>query len=422
MTIAERVVEHFHPLLAELRDDPKGEPGFWDRVARDRTPLIEPDLGRPGYSLVTYLFPIAAEARHVVVNPGFGEAPDNVMDRVAGTNTCHATFRYRNDVRTSYSFSPDMPLTSWRTASETEWPALLKFMRTSKSAPDPNAREVFTSRAGDGLPDNIASVLTLPDAPDQSAVGKRADVRRGRVERHAFRSEVMENERRVWVYTPPGYEPGARSYPMVVAFDGGAALSLTPTHRILDNLLADKRLPPTVVVFVDNATDTSRNQELPCNEDFVRFIESDLVPWVRGAYAVSHEPRDAYVTGASYGGLASLWIGLRLPHLFGNVISQSASLWWGPGFDMDTRHGAQRYSPEWLVDQYASSARLPLRIWMEVGLMEPVDRMIEPNRHLKAVLTAKGYDVTYREFAGGHDYALWRGTLATALVAMLQPG
>jgi len=49
---------------------------------------------------------------------------------------------------------------------------------------------------------------------------------------------------------------------------------------------------------------------------------------------------------------------------------------------------------------------------MEVGLMEPADRMIEPNRHLKAVLTAKGYDVAYHELAGGHAYALWRGAKA----------
>jgi enterochelin esterase family protein len=208
---------------------------------------------------------------------------------------------------------------------------------------------------------------------------------------------------------------------MLLLFDGGAALSLMPTHRILDNLFADGQIQPMVAVFVDNATDTSRNVELPCNEDFVRFIEAELMPWARAGYAVSHDPLDGYVTGASYGGLASLWIGLRLPNLFGNVISQSASLWWGPGFDLDKPNTAQDYRPEWLVEQYAGSSCLPLRIWMEVGLMEPDDRMIEPNRHMKAVLEAKGYHLTYGEFAGGHDYAVWRGTLATALSTMLQP-
>ncbi len=38
---------------------------------------------------------------------------------------------------------------------------------------------------------------------------------------------------------------------------------------------------------------------------------------------------------------------------------------------------------------------------------------------MKAVIEAKGYDVTYREFGGGHDTALWRGSLIHALTVML---
>jgi enterochelin esterase-like enzyme len=422
MTIAERLVDHLHPWLAELRADPGGEAAFWERVARERAPLIETDPERPDHSLVTYVFPIHGEAQHVVVQPGFGDPVDNVMDRVAGTNVCHASFRYRNDVRATYSFAPDMPPISWRSADETSWRALLAFVGAHKPAPDPHHREFFASRAGEGLPDNIASILTLPDAPSQTVVDKRADVPRGHIDRSLFRSEVMGNERRVWVYTPPGYEAGKGAYPVLVAFDGGAALSLTPTHRIVDNLLAEGRIGPLIAVFVDNATDTSRNQELPCSEDFARFIETELLPWVRQNYAVSDDPRDGYVTGLSYGGLASFWMGFRLPHLFGNVISQSASLWWGPGFEMEKPQAAQNCGHEWLIDQYARAPRLPLRVWMEIGLMEPDDRMIEPNRRMKVVLEAKGYDVTYQEFAGGHDHAAWRGTFATALETMLPSG
>jgi enterochelin esterase-like enzyme len=58
---------------------------------------------------------------------------------------------------------------------------------------------------------------------------------------------------------------------------------------------------------------------------------------------------------------------------------------------------------------------------MEVGLMESPALMIEPNRQMKALLESKGYDVTYSEPCGGHDPALWRGTLAKALEHML-PG
>jgi enterochelin esterase-like enzyme len=136
---------------------------------------------------------------------------------------------------------------------------------------------------------------------------------------------------------------------------------------------------------------------------------------------VSHEPADHFVTGASYGGLASMWLGFRLPHVFGNVISQAASLWWGPGFKITVPRSLGGYPPEWLIDQYSQSPRLPVRFWMEIGLMEHPKLMLEPNRRMRALLEAKGYDLTYSEPCGGHDTALWRGTLATALARMLAP-
>jgi len=390
-------------------------------MARERAPLVEPDPERPGWSRVTYVFPIGPDVGHVTVQPGFGPSRDNLMHRVAGTSVCHAAYRYRDDVRTSYSFGPDLPLVSWHDADEEEWRAFRAFALAARPEPDPNHREFHQSRAGEGRPDNIASILSLPGAAGQSVAAKRPGIARGPIDEHRFESTTLGNSRRVWIYTPPGYRADGR-YPLLLAFDGGAALTLMPTHRLLDNLLADGRLPPMVAVLVDNATETSRNDELPCSEPFACFLETELVPWVRAGYAVSDAPEDGFVTGVSYGGLASLWIGLRLPHLFGAVISQSASLWWGPGIDMEKPLRAQAYAPEWLTERYASSPRLPLRIWMEIGLMEPLDNMIAPNRRMRDVLRSKGYDLVYRETPGGHDYALWRGTLATALETMVSPG
>jgi enterochelin esterase-like enzyme len=421
VVVAERLVGHLHPLLAALRDAPGGEAAFWERMAEERTPLIEPDPASPYHSLVTYVFPNPV-ARHVVMNPGFGELVDNVMERIPGTAVWHAAYRYRNDVRATYSFAANLPAVSFRDTDETKWAEFRAFfVDAPPPSPDPNARETFVSRAGEGLPDNVGSILTLPGAPDQSITAKRPGIARGHIEAHRLKSEVMGNERRVWVYTPPDYAPGERRYPMLVLFDGGGALSLMPTHRLLDSLLADGRIGPMVAVFVDNATDISRNHELPCSEDFARFIETELAPWVRAKYAVSHDPKDGFVTGVSYGGLASMWMGYRLPHIFGVVIAQAPSLWWGPGWDLDKPLPLQAYAEGWLIDQYAASPRLPLRIWMEIGLMEPQDRMIDPCRRMADVLRGKGYDLTYSEFAAGHDYALWRVTLAQALAKMAPP-
>jgi len=413
MAVAERVHDYLHPAFAALEVDPAGEGAFWERIARERTPLIEPDPAQPDYSLVTYVFPIPEGARHVVVMAGFDRVTD-VMDRIAGTSICHATFRYRNGVRATYSFWPDMPPTTWEEASDAEWKALREALAATPLS-DPHHREFFASRTGEGRPDNVASIVSLPDAPDQTIIRPRPDVPRGKVDWHTLRSAVLGNERRIWVYTPPGYDAGDRPNAILLAFDGGASLTLMSIHRILENLLADGRVPPMIAVFVDNPTPASRIGELCCSEPFARFIETELMPWLRERYAVSHNPAEGYVTGVSAGGLAALWVGFRLPHLFGNVISQSASLWWGPGFDLTKASRSQRYTPGWLIDEYERAPKLPLRIWQEVGLMEPEDRMIEPNRRMKAVLEAKGYDLIYSENVGGHDYAVWRGTIGEAL-------
>jgi enterochelin esterase family protein len=102
----------------------------------------------------------------------------------------------------------------------------------------------------------------------------------------------------------------------------------------------------------------------------------------------------------------------------GNVLSQSGSFWWKP--DGDLEH-------EWLTRQFALKDKIKLKFYLEVGLLE-----IEPtygagpsilvvNRHLRNVLQARGYPVTYAEYAGGHDYLSWRGSLAEALMALVGP-
>src|SRR5690348_15855955 len=115
---------------------------------------------------------------------------------------------------------------------------MMAFMRAHPTIPDPNARVHFLINYGGYAPDQDTSVLALPDAPAQPLVVLRDGVAHGRgIELHNFKSEILGNERRISMYTPPGYDPSrAEPYPVLVAFDGGGALSTMPTQRILDNL------------------------------------------------------------------------------------------------------------------------------------------------------------------------------------------
>ena len=72
----------------------------------------------------------------------------------------------------------------------------------------------------------------------------------------SFRSARLGDERPLWVYTPPGYDPAHDRYPLLVAFDGGNCVLQMPVHRMLDNLIADGRIAPTMALLVGNASAT----------------------------------------------------------------------------------------------------------------------------------------------------------------------
>ncbi|MNP61073.1 Enterochelin esterase [compost metagenome] len=114
------------------------------------------------------------------------------------------------------------------------------------------------------------------------------------------------------------------------------------------------------------------------------------------------------VAGSSYGGLASAYLGLMHPELFGNVLSLSGSYWW-------SKEGE---APGWLTREYVNAPRKPLRFYLQAGLFEG-PTILDTNRHLRDVLRAKGYAVEAVENPAGHDYLQWRGSLPCGLVSLI---
>jgi enterochelin esterase-like enzyme len=390
---------------------------FWREIGEQGTPLIEPVEGDDRHSWVTFLWRATEPTQNVVVISALsGSNTYNLksflMVNIKGTDVWYKTYRARNDLRTTYRLSVNDPLVPWEEVEDEDWQDYSARFRIDPLNP---CRYVYPKD-----PENaedkgrVYSILELPGAKVQEWVKPRPGVRAGRLEELHFRSETLNNERRVQVYTPAGYNPDSEPYPLLMLFDGWSYTRYMSATTTLDNLIAAGRIPPMLAIFLDSP---DRNNELPCNSHFASFLAHELVPWARKLYHISHDASRNVVGGASYGGLAATYAAMRYPQLFGNVLSQSGAFWWKP--DSDPEH-------EWLTRQFVSREEdLPLRFYLDVGLLEKwpapdngPDILIS-NRHMRDVLLAKGYRVHYAEFNGGHDDIWWQSGLADGLIALI---
>jgi enterochelin esterase-like enzyme len=370
---------------------------FWFDVLAQGTPLLEPLPDDESHLLVTFLWRGHDPTTQVVLMGDLTQRRPEPLTQMPNTDIWYKSYRLRANLRTTYELVVN---DTWQ---------LDPFNPHQFHVP----RDETTNTGGYAL-----SVLELPAAAPQPWIVPHADIPTGDVSCSVLHSSILDNDRRVWVYTPPQYTAAGPGYGWMVLLDGWAYTQFVPTPVILDNLIAAKQLPPLVVVFLDTLeSETTRFRELSCSAFFRDFVSAELVPWVRQRYQLSADPSRAVVAGSSHGGLAAAYLGLELPMVFGNVLSQSGSFPWRPD---------DATEDEWLSRQYALSDRAALRFYLDVGLLETWPspqggpNWLIANRHMRTVLQAKGYDVTYAEFNGGHDYVCWRGTLVDGLVALMR--
>ena len=286
--------------------------------------------------------------------------------------------------------------------------------------PFPRADPLNPSRLG------FQSIVELSQAPPQPWIKPQPGRARGKLEAVTLKSPgPLKPAPAVWLYTGASYDPKGVPCSLLLAFDGEIAgakpeEALIPIPTIVENLMAAKKIPPTVVVLVGSPDQETRNRNLRGSDAFADYLAKELVPWVRSRYRVADDAARTVIAGQSYGGLGAAHAALRHPKTFGGVLSQSGSFWFNPSVGSAY---AATYDTEtgWLTRQFAASPRLPVRFYVEVGLFEQgaVHNMVLENRRFRDVLEAKGYPVVYSEFLGGHDYCCWRGSLADGLIALL---
>lgn len=278
---------------------------------------------------------------------------------------------------------------------------------------------------------SVSSAAHAQAEPVDSACESTAS---GDLRVHKLTSRIFGNERNIRVLLPAGYDDPAnqgRRYPVLYMLDGqnvfDACLSDVSKHEwgldeTVQRLIADKTIPPLIVVGVDHAGKDRAHEYLPykdfigdadmaepAGKQFPDFMTAEVMPLVDGHYRTLSGRPNTGIGGSSYGGVASLYALSAKPNTFGYGLIESPVLAVGMGQ---------------LVRDTSPLVALPEKVFMAFGGKEAGDpaiseRLIDLVRRVETNFRAAGYDETNLRVVvepdAMHTEAAWEKRLPGAL-------
>lgn len=256
-----------------------------------------------------------------------------------------------------------------------------------------------------------ASMLIVPG--EASEIFEINEVPHGTLSKIWYDSPTLDLNRRMYVYTPPGYEGSKEKYPVLYLLHGGggdedAWTSLGRTNFIMDNLIAEDKVLPMIVVMTNgNAFQTSSLKTSPDAPEltrenyrqysglFEKSLVKDVIPFIEKNYRVKPGKEHRAIAGLSMGGGHTVTATTEYPDVFGYIGVFSAGIWEG-NTDMEEKFLALKKSG---IHKY----------WVGCG---EEDFVMESNKRLLDMLEKTGIEHEYHQSAGGHTWANWRDYLS----------
>lgn len=236
----------------------------------------------------------------------------------------------------------------------------------------------------------------------------KADVPHGVVSEIEYWSEAIGAKRRAHVYTPPGYMKDGKSYPVLYLVHGAGDsddswTSVGRAHNILDNLLAEGRVVPMIVVMPFGHTPDRPGADLLNNNDFRDDLTGSLIPYVDANFRTLPDAANRAMAGLSMGGSHTIRYGLTRPDLFNWLGVFSIGL--GMNGDMEQ---VRQYEAahDAALKRAASDLKL---LYYAMGTDDFLYGTVAPTR---ALLDKYGIAHHYNESGGGHTWINWRRYLA----------
>lgn len=247
------------------------------------------------------------------------------------------------------------------------------------------------------------------------------------------------DERRVWVYLPPGYDKAAKTrYPVLYMLDGqnlfDQATSFAGEWQIdetCEALIPAGEIRPIIVVGIDNGGQSRIGEYTPwpdakraiggSGDAHLQEIVAELIPYINQNYRTLTDRNSTALAGSSLGGLISLYAAYEHDEVFGRIAALSPSLWW------DNNHLAMHIDAQ---------ERPASRIYTDMGTLESgqtqdedrngVDDSIDDLRALRSILVeqgfAEGVDLTVVEAdKHRHNEAYWAMRFPEALRFLFPP-
>jgi enterochelin esterase-like enzyme len=217
----------------------------------------------------------------------------------------------------------------------------------------------------------------------------------------------IDYKRKITVYIPAQYQPGSEA-PFMVVHDGPSKEPNLELPHILDNLIAEKRVPPMILIMIANGGGDAQGHQRGKEYDtmsgvFAEYIETEVLPRVETNCKVklTKDPDGRAAMGNSSGGSAALIMAWFRTDLYHRVLTTSGTFvnqqW---PFDPEMPDGAWGFHKTLIPN----SPKKPIRLFLAVGdqdLLNPnvmrddMHDWVEANHRMAEVLKAKGYEYQY---------------------------
>lgn len=235
---------------------------------------------------------------------------------------------------------------------------------------------------------------------------------RGNLMKVWYDSPTLVLNRRMFVYTPYGYENSKRKYPVLYLLHGGggdedAWSNMGRACQILDNLIEQGKATPMIVVMPNGNPGQQAAKPLMLDEKpfdnrdpstsnlFIHSLVKDIVPYIEKHYRVIAKPESRAVSGLSMGGGHTINVANLYPGMFGYIAPMSAGIREGQKIDKQL--------------QILKKAGYKL-YWLACG---DADFAYSGAKLLHEALERNGLPHTFHVTGGGHTWSNWRDYLNT---------